>query len=273
METISQKLIRNLKEGTFFKNVPVAVKNRLLKRVSTMNLFYFFDRERVMTKKYGEQIRKIGAGGVEIGNYHLHKQVKLDKDSIIYSLGIGTDIAFDLAIHRKYGCAVWMYDPTPESIAFMKQYDDHAFLKFHPLGVWVEDKIVRFYRPKLGGSSSLLYFEQSNDQYFDAECVTMDTIMKQNQHDHISVFKADIEGAALPILKQMIQKQIFPEQIVVEFERPRKDMVKIQDFFSEISDLRSRLKEAHYEEFLLPRKRSKYYSLEMLFVKKSKNRN
>ena len=108
--------------------------------------------------------------------------------------------------------------------------------------------------------------QEVGTDYFEATCVTMETLMKENQHDHISVFKADIEGAALPILKQMIENKIYPDQIVAEFERPTGDTVKVNHFFDELSTLRTQLSEAGYEEFLLPRKGAKYYSLEMLFV-------
>ena len=94
--------------------------------------------------------------------------------------------------------------------------------------------------------------------------------MKKNNHKKISVFKADIEGAALPVLKQMILNKIYPDQIIVEFERPKKDMPKIKAFFDDVSSLRLRLKEIGYNEYLLPRHKAKYFALEMLFVKKNK---
>ena len=93
--------------------------------------------------------------------------------------------------------------------------------------------------------------------------------MEKNNHKKISVFKADIEGAALPVLNQMILNKIYTEQIIVEFERPKKNMLKINTFFKDVSSLRSKLDGLGYEEYLLPRKKAKYYALEMLFVKKT----
>ena len=48
-------------------------------------------------------------------------------------------------------------------------------------------------------------------------------------------FKADIEGAALPVLNQMILNKIYPDQIIVEFERPKKEMPKIIAFLKDVS--------------------------------------
>lgn len=163
-----------------------------------------------------------------------------------------------------------MYDPTPESIEFMKKYKANISLVYRPIGVWTEDKTLRFYEPQLGGSSSLIANEDHSNKYFEAECLTMETIMNHNQHNHISVFKADIEGAALLVLKQMVENNVFPDQIVVEFERPKKDLSKIESFFSDLSELRSELNDVGYEEFLLPQYNAKYYSLEMLFVRKNR---
>ena len=68
----------------------------------------------------------------------------------------------------------------------------------------------------------------------------------------------------------MILNKIYPDQIIVEFERPKKSSSKINDFFNNVSDLRSKLNVAGYEEYLLPRNKARYYALEMLFVKKMK---
>ena len=68
----------------------------------------------------------------------------------------------------------------------------------------------------------------------------------------------------------MILNNVYPDQIIVEFERPKKEMPKINAFFNDVSCLRSRLKEIGYEEYLLPRHKARYYALEMLFVKKNK---
>ncbi len=268
METVGQKIKRNLKEGTFLKNAPIALRNRLVKQFQTSNLFYSFDKYRVQTKKYQEDIPGLGNHGRVYGNYYLDSRVPLDATSVIYSLGILTDISFDKAVSEAHQVGVYMYDPTPKSIAFMEGHADNPYFHFHPYGVWTENCTLKFYEPKLGGSASLINTEASGN-FFEATCLTMKDILHQNKHDHISVFKADIEGAALPILLQMIEQSILPDQIVVEFERPRKDDQKVEQFFEDLNRLRAQLKTHQYEEYLLPRQEAKYFSLEMLFVHKN----
>ena len=45
--------------------------------------------------------------------------------------------------------------------------------------------------------------------------------MHQNKHLKIDVLKLDIEGAAFDVLENIINDEIFPKQIVVEFEYSR----------------------------------------------------
>ena len=269
MESASQKLKRNIREGTFFKNVPIALKNRLFKSIKTSNWIYFLDKERVATKKFQSNIVGINPFLAKAGNYYLDSRVPITERSIVYSLGVLTEISFDLHLVNNFGCQVFLYDPTPVSIQFMKQFKSNKLLIYRPVGVWIENTVLKFYEPKYGGSASVMRNDKTG-RYFEAKCLTMESLMRENQHKKISIFKADIEGAALPILNQMIQNKTFPDQIVCEFERPQGNMSKVQDFFRALSSLRSNLAEEGYEEYLLPRHESKYYSLEMLFVKKNK---
>ncbi len=268
MESINQKLKRNIQNGTLIKNVSTALRNRIVKGVRTHNALYFFDKHRVLCKKYMSGINGITSNHNKIANYYIDNRVPINNSSIIYSLGILDDVSFDLELNEKFGCDVYMYDPTPSTEEFMKQYDSFSPFKYKPYGVWIKNETLKFYSPKFGGSSSLMKNIVNSDDYFEAKCFTMRSIMEENNHKNISLFKADIEGAALPIIIQMTKDKIFPDQIIVEFERPKKDDAKVKEFFTSLTKLRSDLKTEGYEEFLLPRKEAKYLSLEMLFVKR-----
>ena len=54
--------------------------------------------------------------GTDYGGYLLPENIKLDSNSIVYSIGIGEDISFDATLSAKYNCKVYMFDPTPRSI-------------------------------------------------------------------------------------------------------------------------------------------------------------
>ena len=270
MESLTHKIKRNLKEGSLIKNGTRALRKRLITQIHTSNWIYFFDKYRIQTKKYQSDITPLGSNGIKAGNYYIDKRILVDNKSVVYSLGILTDITFDLFMSETYGCEVFMYDPTPESVSFMKRWKNTPGLNFNPIGVWTENKTLRFYRPSIGASASTINVDTNSDDYFEAECLSMKTIMKHNAHSNITIFKADIEGAALPILLQMTEQGILPDQIIAEFERPKLDKQKIEQFFDDLSKLRNDLRNIGYEEYLLPRKKAKYFSLELLFVNRNK---
>ena len=227
MGELKKKIIRNFKDGTVFtKGIPT-VKKRIIKAIYNSHTLYFLNRHRRRTKAYLSSIPTIDSNHYQAGNYYLDKRNSLDQNSIIYSLGILDDIRFDQFISDKIGCNIFMFDPTPSSIEFMSAQKNENFI-FFPLGVWTEESTLKFFEPKLGGSSSVI---ESNNyktgDYFKAKCNTVKYFMALNKHTNIDVFKADIEGAALPILAQMIEQKIFPSQIVVEFERPKQNQDEI----------------------------------------------
>jgi len=268
MKDIFRKIKENLYNGTLFTKGGKFLRNRTVKFFKYGNFFYLLDVERIRTKEYQKTIPKNDFNHYVVGNYYLDKRIVLDENSIVYSLGVLNNIEFDLSISKKFGCRVFMYDPSPVSIEFMKKKESDTLLKYKPVGVWTERTKLRFYEPKYGGSASALFKDRAENlqNYFEADCFTMNDLMIENKHVEIDVFKADIEGAALPIMEQMIENNIFPTQIVVEFERPRNNKKEVDDYFSRVTRIRNQLKEKGYEEYLLPRKASKYYSLELLFV-------
>jgi FkbM family methyltransferase len=268
MESVLLKIKRNISSGTLFKRGFAALGNRCVKWYKHANIFHAFDKERIMTKQYLEDIPHLSSNHIACGNYYLDSRIPLGKDSVVYSLGILTDISFDLAISNKYGCPVYMYDPTPITIDFMKQHTSNHLLKYKPVAVWIENTSLKFYEPSFGGSASL--FGKTDDTYFEAKCFTIAELMAENNHEDIDVFKADIEGAALPVFEQMLENEVLPDQVIVEFERPRDNMSEVISFFDRITNIRTILKSKGFEEFQLPRGAAKYYSLELLFVNAKK---
>ena len=72
----------------------------------------------------------------------------LNKQSIVYSFGIGEDTSFDNAIISNHDCKVFGFDPTPKSINWVKKNEEHDKFCFYEYGLSKESGFVDFYLPK-----------------------------------------------------------------------------------------------------------------------------
>ena len=59
--------------------------------------------------------------GTNYGWWSIHKDVKLDNNSIFYSGGVEEDMSFDLKLEDKYNCKIFLIDPTKTAI---KHYEE-----------------------------------------------------------------------------------------------------------------------------------------------------
>lgn len=266
------KLVREkIKEGILLKSINKTVTGYykdFVKRIKYHDAHYFLDAKRVFTKELLATFPQVDERHIKLGNYYLDKRIPLNSESIVYSVGILTEISFDEAVAKTFDSQLFMYDPTPVSVKFMKRYEGHRNFRFFPYGVWIKNTMLKFYLPNDAGSASIMS-ENNQGKYFEADCKTLQFLMSENEHNTIDVLKMDIEGAALPILEEMIKAHIYPNQIVVELERPNKDIQKNIDFFHRVTTLCDNLKARDYEVFALPREAYSYYCMELLFVKKS----
>lgn len=249
---------------------------RIGRRIQAADLHYRLDPERVLTKRYAETFDSVGPEHVAYGNYCLDSRVPLSSDAVIYSLGVGGDVSFDRAMATKFGAPVYLYDPTPGSIAFMellrlRSPEDRVLglLKYFPIGAWSEDTVLRFDMAPLGGSASAVdEVGKHRTDYFEAQCQSVKTMMRTHGHKHIDVLKMDIEGAAEAVMEHLLRENIYPIQLVAEFERPRGNVKKLIGYFSHIDALCSRMREVGYTITHLPRDRANYFGLELLFVRR-----
>ena len=157
--------------------------------------------------------------GTEYGGWRIGLS-NLSPASIVYSFGVGEDISFDLALIDLVGCDVVAFDPTPIATEWIRNQNISSKLIFVPIGLASHDGKVKFHVPPIEGWHS---FSRSADPNAEnqgtikCDVMRLASLMKRLQHDHLDVLKMDIEGFEYDALDDMINSQIRPEWLLVEF--------------------------------------------------------
>lgn len=144
----------------------------------------------------------------------------LEPGAVAYCGGVGQDATFDLALAEKQGLEVHSFDPTPGSIAYMER-ENRGRVQFHPWGMLDRDDTIRFHAP-LDPSHANWFVDNlhGTDDYFEAPCFTVATIMEKLGHDKLDLLKIDIEGSWGQVLDGMLKSGIHPRVLCVEFDSP-----------------------------------------------------
>lgn len=177
---------------------------------------------------------------------------ELGPDSIVYSLGVGDEVDFDLAIIGKYGVEVFAFDPTPNSIEMLDSSRLPDRFHFKPWAVTANDGTLNFYpRLKKDGSKSDVMFTMIPEPETEGDAIevpaySLATIVEKLGHDHIDLLKMDIEGAEYGVLEGLLASPVLPRQLLVEFHHRFVD-----DGLQKTYDLVGRLHGAGYRIFAI----------------------
>ena len=184
--------------------------------------------------------------GTNYGGWYIPINTTLNRDSIIYSGGVGEDISFDLQIQDKYGCNIVLIDPTKRALKHfdevMHYYKEKEF-KFsgdiqpdylnhiHNLNPDL-NKFTYIDKGLYKEKTKLKFYKQTNPQYVsqslvnnmfgnDYDEVSVDSIkniMNEYNHNKIDLLKLDIEGSEIDVLNQMLDDNIYPKYLCIEFD-------------------------------------------------------
>jgi len=144
----------------------------------------------------------------------------LGPSSVVYCVGCGEDISFDLALIERFGCTVHAFDPTPRAIAYVERVaGKNAKYQFQPIGLWSERKTMRFFAPRdpQHVSHSVVNM-QGTEEYFEAPVERLRDLQMSLEHSRIDLLKLDIEGAEYEVLRTLAEDSIFPRVLCVEFD-------------------------------------------------------
>lgn len=158
----------------------------------------------------------MGAHGVWLIPIHL-----LNSTSVVYSVGVGTDISFDLEAIGRLGCQIHAFDPTPKSIDFITSSSElPPQFRFHPLGLWNSDTTCRFYVPENPRhvSHSIVNIQKTSG-FIEVEVRRLETLMRMLGHRHVDLLRMNIEGAEYAVIDDVVRSGLRPTVIAVMLER------------------------------------------------------
>ena len=156
--------------------------------------------------------------GSNYGGYYFDP-TGLGSNSIVYSIGIGEDISFDLAIIKQYGVTVHAFDPTPRVKTWLVSQPLPEQFDFHDIGIAGFDGEADFYFPPKPEfvSHSILQARQYSQDSIRVPMIRLSTAMRRLGHTRIDILKMDIEGAEYAVLEDLTREKIAVNQILVEF--------------------------------------------------------
>ena len=141
----------------------------------------------------------------------------LSTDSIIYSAGVGKDITFEHGLVKRFGCRVFLYDPSPTGVETMSLAENKIpqFI-FSPTGLAGKCGVLKLAPPGCEAEGS--WSRQRKDAAtLEVPCQDLSTLLRINQHDHIDLLKIDIEGCEYEVINDMLNRRLPVKQLLVEF--------------------------------------------------------
>jgi FkbM family methyltransferase len=140
---------------------------------------------------------------------------QLTSEGIIYSVGVGNDITFDLGLIERFGVQVFAFDPTPGSVAWVKSKNLPEKFHFIEYGIADFDGFTEFHN--FDGIQFTLCQVANSRSSIKLPVRRLKTIMNELGHNKISLLKIDVEGGEYSIIKDILNSAIDINQLLIEF--------------------------------------------------------
>ena len=165
---------------------------------------------------------------------------KLNSNSVVYSVGVGSNIDFDLALIEELKLAVYAFDPTPRSIEWIKKQSLSKSFKFIPVGLGSNDGEMEFFPPRKESSthfSPIDRYDNLGVETIKAPVTTLKSLAQEFGHQTIDLLKMDIEGAEYDVIDNLEEQGVEINQILIEFHHMYKG-ISLDDTKNAIDKLR-----------------------------------
>jgi FkbM family methyltransferase len=150
--------------------------------------------------------------GSEYGGWEVLPSL-LNRDSIVYSFGVGHDISFDLGLIERFGTTVHAFDPTPAVAEFIRKTNPPGQFVFHPTGLAGHDGELRFEF----NQGEQLTVSQSTQGQVVLPVKRLSTLLRELGHTRLDLLKVDIEGSEIQFLDDLVANPVEIDQLLIEF--------------------------------------------------------
>lgn len=228
----------------------------LLERLRYLELKVNAQTNWIRNPRIGSTPTKICNGSKDIDQMRVCLDIVPKNNCVVYDLGIREQPQFGMFFEQEWGCEVHAFDPSPITVAYMKdltRYNSQIIstLKnytFHPIGASGIDGDLKLYEYSWGQISSIMYpyyadldncsvrqEGPSDDEkkfgILDCKAVipdqktfkvpvrTLQTMLSTLGHKRIDVLKIDIEGSEYAFLEEAFDTLgcLPVNQIILEF--------------------------------------------------------
>lgn len=161
----------------------------------------------------------------------------LNRESVVYSFGIGDDISFDLELIRSFGVTVHAFDPTPRASEWVTAQDVPPQFVVHAVGLAAFDGVARFSPPEDPSHVSYSMVSGITEGFAEGKVRRLSTIARNLGHDEIDLLKMDIEGGEYEALAEIVAGTVPIRQLLVEFHhrKPKIGFARTRDTIAKLN--------------------------------------
>jgi FkbM family methyltransferase len=162
-------------------------------------------------------------GDLSYGGYTIPRQL-LGGESLLVSVGAGTDISFELELAGRFGCRVFIYDPVPAAAEYTERaIEAEPRISFERVAIWNEDTELDFHAPLREGFVSHSAVDlHGTPVSFTAPARMLSTLAQANGWTKIDLLKVSAEGSEFAILEHALGSGLEIRAIAVEWAQPVK---------------------------------------------------